>query len=177
MKSIAFFAAPLLAAATAATPDSATTPTGAASGAPCAAQSALEACLAGTGNELRLCQASDYPCLCGKYTPIMTCFNRCPDDSRIASYQQRKDLYCNAGFYTNNLTATRSRSRSSAPSTKSSKTKTSAGDGQAHTTPTPTVPAASTTDDDAPGPSSSNGASGPEAAAGLLVLAAAVAAL
>ncbi|KAI4867394.1 hypothetical protein F4820DRAFT_211174 [Hypoxylon rubiginosum] len=81
--------------------DTTTTSTGSSdTGTACAAQNILDTCLATTESYVSLCATTDYMCLCDKYVAIMTCFNNCPNDSREASYQQQKDLYCmNASLY------------------------------------------------------------------------------
>jgi hypothetical protein len=58
----------------------------------CAAQNILETCLATTQGYLSQCSASDYSCLCDKYTAIMTCFNNCPNDPQGPSFKNSQQL-------------------------------------------------------------------------------------
>ncbi|KAI0386698.1 hypothetical protein F5Y04DRAFT_70354 [Hypomontagnella monticulosa] len=111
----------------------------------CAAQNILDTCLSTTESYLSLCETTDYMCLCDKYTAIMTCFNNCPNDSREASYQQQKDLYCmNASLYattSGNRTVSRSiSSTSSSEITTTSEVMVKTADVTAAITPTPTEP-------------------------------------
>ncbi|XXH03482.1 dihydroorotate dehydrogenase [Hypoxylon texense] len=114
------------------------------SGTACAAQNILDTCLQTTESYVSLCATTDYMCLCDKYVAIMTCFNNCPNDSREASYQQQKDLYCmNASLYattSGNRTVSRSitTTSSSAVTTTSEKAVKTSDVASAASTPTAT---------------------------------------
>ncbi|KAI1650163.1 hypothetical protein F4815DRAFT_328996 [Daldinia loculata] len=110
----------------------------------CEAQNILDTCLFTTESYVSLCESTDYMCLCDKYIAIMTCFNNCPNDSREASYQQQKDLYCmNASLYAT-TSGNRTVSRSITSTSSSETTTTSEGGGvkTADVTATASSPAA-----------------------------------
>ncbi|PBP18625.1 hypothetical protein BUE80_DR010604 [Diplocarpon rosae] len=60
----------------------------------CGAQPVLEQCLGSTELIAAACAATDYNCLCQKWTDVVVCFNVCPDDTRLAGLQNTKDSYC-----------------------------------------------------------------------------------
>ncbi|KAH8902378.1 hypothetical protein BR93DRAFT_264420 [Coniochaeta sp. PMI_546] len=60
----------------------------------CAADYIVEACLGTTNGQLAACSNNDYGCQCTAYTNILTCFNNCPNDTRISTYQSQKQIFC-----------------------------------------------------------------------------------
>ncbi|KAK6584140.1 hypothetical protein PZA11_003870 [Diplocarpon coronariae] len=60
----------------------------------CGAKPVLDQCLGSTQLIAAACAATDYNCLCQKWTDVVVCFNVCPDDTRLAGLQNTKDSYC-----------------------------------------------------------------------------------
>ncbi|OIW29165.1 hypothetical protein CONLIGDRAFT_409077 [Coniochaeta ligniaria NRRL 30616] len=60
----------------------------------CAADYIVEACLGTANGQLADCNNNDYGCQCAAYTNMLTCFNNCPNDTRIPTYQAQKTTYC-----------------------------------------------------------------------------------
>ncbi|KAK2625189.1 hypothetical protein QTJ16_005558 [Diplocarpon rosae] len=84
----------LLASLAAAQTTTFSAPAAAATTSACGAQPVLEQCLGSTELIAAACAATDYNCLCQKWTDVVVCFNVCPDDTRLAGLQNTKDSYC-----------------------------------------------------------------------------------
>ncbi|KAH8670802.1 hypothetical protein BX600DRAFT_509549 [Xylariales sp. PMI_506] len=109
----------------------------------CAAQNILDACLATTEGYLSACSATDYSCLCDKYTAIMTCFNNCPNDPKASSTSSTQQLYCmNASLYATTTTAATGSSGATAAATTAATATT--GTGSAGTATSATASATTT---------------------------------
>ncbi|KAM7198627.1 hypothetical protein V8F33_004894 [Rhypophila sp. PSN 637] len=60
----------------------------------CQALYIVEACLEGEERKFRDCRENDWDCKCNQHINILTCFNNCPQDSRINRYEGQKQIYC-----------------------------------------------------------------------------------
>ncbi|CAL3967619.1 unnamed protein product [Diplocarpon coronariae] len=89
----------------------------------CGAKPVLDQCLGSTQLIAAACAATDYNCLCQKWTDVVVCFNVCPDDTRLAGLQNTKDSYC---AYATTSTARVVSSAPPSPSTSTAATATAA---------------------------------------------------
>ncbi|KAK3935903.1 hypothetical protein QBC46DRAFT_396434 [Diplogelasinospora grovesii] len=60
----------------------------------CAADYIVETCLGTQKGRLASCGTNDYVCECAAYGDILTCFNNCPNDPRIQTYQGQQQIFC-----------------------------------------------------------------------------------
>ncbi|POS87668.1 hypothetical protein EPUL_001806 [Erysiphe pulchra] len=71
----------------------------------CAAQAVLDTCISSTTAIATSCALTDYACLCQKNSDILTCFNNCPNDPRLAGVRSTQASYCaNASAYPSSTT-------------------------------------------------------------------------
>lgn len=96
----------------------------------CAAQAVLDTCISSTTAIATSCSLTDYACLCQKNSDILTCFNNCPNDPRLAGVRSTQSAYCaNASAYPSSTaivpTNTASSSSANSPTSLSSSTSTS----------------------------------------------------
>ncbi|RKF55822.1 putative gpi anchored serine-threonine rich protein [Erysiphe neolycopersici] len=77
----------------------------------CAAQAVLDTCISSTTAIATSCSLTDYACLCQKNSDILTCFNTCPNDPRLAGVRSTQASYCaNASAYPSSTTVAPSNS-------------------------------------------------------------------
>ncbi|KAK4466489.1 hypothetical protein QBC42DRAFT_259017 [Cladorrhinum samala] len=60
----------------------------------CAADYIVEACLGTERSKLASCASTDYDCLCAGHNSLITCFNNCPNDTRVKDAAGQRDIFC-----------------------------------------------------------------------------------
>ncbi|KAK0702607.1 hypothetical protein B0T21DRAFT_388026 [Apiosordaria backusii] len=60
----------------------------------CAADYIVESCLGSEKAKLANCNTGDYDCQCAAWQAILTCYNNCPNDSRLPTDVGQKDIFC-----------------------------------------------------------------------------------
>ncbi|KAM7221346.1 hypothetical protein V8F06_003314, partial [Rhypophila decipiens] len=60
----------------------------------CQALYIVEACLEGEERKLADCRDQDWDCKCNQHINILTCFNNCPQDTRINQWTGQKQIFC-----------------------------------------------------------------------------------
>ncbi|KAB5554822.1 hypothetical protein GE09DRAFT_141675 [Coniochaeta sp. 2T2.1] len=60
----------------------------------CAADYIVESCLGTIGGQLAACDLKDYGCQCTQYTEYVKCFNNCPNDQRVHTYEGQRQIFC-----------------------------------------------------------------------------------
>ncbi|KAB5539381.1 hypothetical protein GE09DRAFT_316980 [Coniochaeta sp. 2T2.1] len=60
----------------------------------CAADYIVESCLGTIGGQLAACDSKDYGCQCTQYTEYVKCFNNCPNDQRVHTYEGQRQIFC-----------------------------------------------------------------------------------
>ncbi|KAM7199344.1 hypothetical protein V8F20_005739 [Naviculisporaceae sp. PSN 640] len=60
----------------------------------CAADYIVEACLGSETAKLATCGDNDWDCKCYAHQNILTCFNNCPNDSRVHQWEGQKQIFC-----------------------------------------------------------------------------------
>ncbi|KAK4211100.1 hypothetical protein QBC37DRAFT_20175 [Rhypophila decipiens] len=60
----------------------------------CQALYIVEACLEGEERKLADCRDGDWDCKCNQHINILTCFNNCPQDTRINQWTGQKQIFC-----------------------------------------------------------------------------------
>ncbi|KAL2259531.1 hypothetical protein VTK26DRAFT_6767 [Humicola hyalothermophila] len=60
----------------------------------CGANYIVEACLSSEHAKLSACGSQDYECQCNQWQNILTCYNNCPNDSRLHRDAGQRDIFC-----------------------------------------------------------------------------------
>ncbi|KAK4142062.1 uncharacterized protein C8A04DRAFT_38581 [Dichotomopilus funicola] len=60
----------------------------------CGADYIVESCLSSEKAKLATCDGKDYDCLCQSWKNILTCYNNCPNDSRLENDAGQRDIFC-----------------------------------------------------------------------------------
>ncbi|KAF3935308.1 hypothetical protein ABW19_dt0206732 [Dactylella cylindrospora] len=91
-----------------------------ADGSQCAAESILEACLSTQVSRRDACGSEDWVCLCPIQNDLVTCYNNCPNDTRLPHEQSKATSYCAAAATTAGESSAQQTSEAPAPTTTSS---------------------------------------------------------
>jgi len=62
----------------------------------CDAQNIVDACVAGIKPQIQACGGNDWMCLCTQYTNLLTCYNNCPGIPEQAPVQNQVTSFCTA---------------------------------------------------------------------------------
>ncbi|KAK4176066.1 hypothetical protein QBC36DRAFT_14455 [Triangularia setosa] len=80
----------------------------------CGADYIVESCLGSEKAKLAACNTGDYDCQCAAWQAILTCYNNCPNDSRLHTDVGQKDIFCGyASQFPSKATAVPSASKTS----------------------------------------------------------------
>ncbi|KAK4194570.1 hypothetical protein QBC40DRAFT_259861 [Triangularia verruculosa] len=85
----------------------------------CAADYIVESCLGSEKAKLAACVSGDYGCQCAAWQAILTCYNNCPNDSRLHTDVGQKDIFCGyASQFPSKATAVPSKTGTNSPATQ-----------------------------------------------------------